>query len=415
MLGFFTLSGIFMDKKNLLIITSTFPRWKNDTDPPFVFELAKRLTGAFNITVLAPNYPGALAEEAIEGLKVHRFRYFLKNLEILAGSEGILPTLKKNKLFYLIVPFFILAEFIALLKLIKKTKPAIIHAHWILPQGFVTALAHKMTGVPFVVTTHGGDIYGLQGKFASALKGYALRNAATVTVVSKDIQNTIKQNFGDFIHTKVIPMGVDSTLFHPDKNNQEIRKKFYIYGPFLLYVGRLSEKKGVTYLLEALPLVLEHIPDCKLLIVGTGELNQELRKQADFLNLNDKIVFIGAVPNNELPSYFATADIFIGPSIKAEGGDTEGFGLTFVEAAMSGCIVVGTNVGGIPDIIQEGETGFLVQEKNPKVIASLLVKLLQDQQKINSIKYTARERMIQQFDWQAIADRYGKILNDNAR
>ncbi|KPK22904.1 MAG: hypothetical protein AMJ61_16615 [Desulfobacterales bacterium SG8_35_2] len=132
-----------MNKKNLLIITSTFPRWENDTDPPFVFELAKRLTDVFNITVLTPNYPGALINETVAGIKVHRFRYFLKNLEILAGSQGILPTLKKNKLFYMIVPFFILAEFFALLKLIRKTKPDIIHAHWILPQGFVTALAHK--------------------------------------------------------------------------------------------------------------------------------------------------------------------------------------------------------------------------------------------------------------------------------
>ena len=101
-----------------------------------------------------------------------------------------------------------------------------------------------MTGVPFVVTTHGGDIYGLQGKFASALKGYTLKNAATVTVVSKDIQNTIKQNFGDDIHTVVIPMGVDSTLFHPDKKNLEIRKKFNIYGPFLLYIGTAHRKEG---------------------------------------------------------------------------------------------------------------------------------------------------------------------------
>ena len=67
-----------MNKKKLLIVTSTFPRWKNDTDPPFVFELAKRLTGAFNITVLTPNYPGALAQETIGDLNVYRFRYFLK-------------------------------------------------------------------------------------------------------------------------------------------------------------------------------------------------------------------------------------------------------------------------------------------------------------------------------------------------
>ena len=265
-----------MIKKNLLIVTSTFPRWENDTDPPFVFELAKRLTDAFNITVLAPNYPGALAEEAIEGLRVYRFRYFLKKFEILAGSEGILPTLKKNRLFYLLVPFFILAEFIALLKLIRKTKPAIIHAHWILPQGFV-ADHFRGSSVPggAGLIKRGGDIEhpGAGGEYVGE-----------VTVVSKDIQNTIKYKFGASIHTDIIPMGVDSTLFHPDKKDPRIREKFDIKGPFLLYVGRLSEKKGVAYLLEALPLVLEHIPDCKLLIVGTGELNQELRKQADFFH-----------------------------------------------------------------------------------------------------------------------------------
>ena len=279
----------------------------------------------------------------------------------------------------------------------------------------MAALANRITGVPFVVTTHGGDIYGLQGKFSSALKGYALRNAATVTVVSKNIQSTIKQNFGDDIHTVVIPMGVDSTLFHPDKNDPRIREQFAIKGPFLLYVGRLSEKKGVTYLLEAMPLVLEYIPDCRLLLVGTGELNKKLRNQAESLNLSstNKAIFLGAVPNNELPVYFASADIFIGPSVVVEGGDTEGFGLTFVEAAMSGCIVVGTNVGGISDIIEDGETGFLVPEKDPKAIAEILVRILQDQLKINSLKHHARERMIQKFDWQPIADQYAKTLNDN--
>jgi glycosyltransferase involved in cell wall biosynthesis len=404
-----------MNKKNLLIVTSTFPRWENDTDPPFVFELAKRLTNNFNITVLTPNYLGALPYENMEGINVHRFRYFLKGSEKLAGSEGILPTLKRNKLYYLLVPFFILAELLALLQLIRKNKPDIIHAHWILPQGFVAALAHRITGVPFVLTTHGADIYGLQGQFASNLKRYALKKASIVTVVSKNIQKFIEQNFGEQIQTKIIPMGVDSTLFHPDRFDPEMREKLNITGPFLLYVGRLSEKKGVTYLLQAMPLLLEHFPDSKLLIVGTGELKHELRNQAESLNLikAGKVVFTGAVPNNELPSYFASADIFIGPSIKAEGGDTEGFGLTFVEAAMCGCIVVGTNVGGISDIVEDGKTGFLVPEKSPQTIAKALIRILQDPSKINAMKNHAREKMIQQFDWRAIADQYAEILKDN--
>jgi len=404
-----------MNKKNLLIVTSTFPRWKNDTDPPFVFELARRLTGVFNVTVLTPNYPGALPNENMGGINVHRFRYFLKSYEKLAGSEGILPTLKRNKLYYLLVPFFILAELLALLQLIRKNKPDIIHAHWILPQGFVTSLARKITGVPFVLTTHGADIYGLQGQFASTLKRYALRNASIVTVVSKNIQKFIEEKFGKQILTEVISMGVDSTLFHPDKFDPDIRKQYDIEGPFFLYVGRLSEKKGVNYLLQAMPMVLEHFPDSKLLIVGTGELKQELRNQAESSNLikTGRVVFVGAVPNNELPSYFASADIFIGPSVVVAGGDTEGFGLTFVEAAMSGCIVVGTSVGGISDIIKDGETGFLVPEKNPQTIAEALIRILKDPSKTYPMKNHAREKMIQQFDWQAITDRYAGILKDN--
>src|SRR5210317_2568346 len=170
-----------MNKKKLLVTTSTFPRWKNDTDPPFVYELSRRLTYYFDISVLTPNYPGAHTREEISGIKVHRFRYFFRNLELLAGSEGILPTLKKNSLFYLLVPFFLIGELWALLKLTRKIKPDIIHAHWILPQGFIAALAKKITGVPYVLTTHGGDIYGMQGKFSTALKRYALNNAAHTT------------------------------------------------------------------------------------------------------------------------------------------------------------------------------------------------------------------------------------------
>ena len=404
-----------ISKKSLVIVTSTFPRWKNDTDPPFVFELAKRLTGDFNITVLAPNFPGASAEETMDGVKVHRFRYFLKSLEILAGSEGILPTLKKNKLFFLLVPFFILAEFLALLRLIKKIKPDVIHAHWILPQGFVAGMAHKITSVPYVVTTHGGDIYGLQGWFASALKGFALRNAKTVTVVSKDIQDTIKHKFGKNIHTDIVPMGVDSKLFNPDKKNNQLKEKYGITGPFLLFVGRLTEKKGVKYLIKAMPEIVKEYPESKLLIIGTGEQKQNLQQLTRELNVADNIIFNGAVPNSELPGYFATADIFIGPSITAIGGDTEGFGLTFVEAGMSGCFVIGTDVGGIGDIIEHDKTGFLVPEKDPKAIADILVKILQDGTIVNNLKYRARKRIIQQFDWQTSASKYAEILNDNSR
>ena len=404
-----------MHKKKLLVTTSTFPRWKNDTDPPFVYELSRRLAKHFDITVLTPNYPGALASEKMAGLQVHRFRYFFKKLELLAGSEGILPTLKKRPLFNLLVPFFLLGELLALLKLTRKTKPDIIHAHWILPQGFIAALAQKITGVPYIVTTHGGDIYGMQGRLTTALKRYALHNAAHVTVVSKDIRQIIKQKFGEDILTEVISMGVDSQLFHPGKKAPSFRENYKISGPFLLFVGRLTEKKGARYLIEAMPAVLKNFPESKLLIIGTGELHQELILLSESLGLQDSVIFTGAIPNNELPEYFATADIFVGPSVTATGGDTEGFGLTFVEAAMSGCIVVASDVGGISDIIEDEKTGYLVRGKSPAAIADALCTILKQTNTLADMGIAARQKMISQFDWQVIADQYAKVLNDKTR
>ena len=400
-----------MDKKKLLITTSTFPRWQNDTDPPFVYELARRLTNHFDITVLAPNYPGALATEKMSGLQVHRFRYFFHKLELLACSEGILPTLKKNSFFYLLIPFFLLGELRALIKLTRKIKPDVIHAHWILPQGLIAALAQKITGVPYIVTTHGGDIYGMQGKFSTALKRYALHNATLVTVVSKHIQETIKQNFGEDIPTDVLSMGVDSQLFHPDRKTSAVKEKYKISGPFLLFVGRLTEKKGARYLIEAMPAVLKHYPESKLLIIGTGEQDQELFRLSVSLGLQDRVIFTGAIPNSKLPVYFATADIFIGPSVTALDGDTEGFGLTFVEAAMSGCIVVASDVGGIGDIIEHGKTGYIVKEKDSAAIAEVLCTILKQIDKLSDIKAAARQKMISRFDWQVIAEKYQKVLS----
>ncbi len=390
-----------MMKKKLLVFASTFPRWKNDTLPPFVYELSKRLTKEFDISVLAPSFPGAKDFEFMEGMKVYRFHYFIKKYEKLAGSGGILPMLKKNPLFYFQVPFFMLGEYIALKKAIKEINPDIIHAHWIIPQGLIASLMNK----PYLVTTHGGDIFGLQGKFFTFLKKRTLKKAKSISVVSNAIKNEIFKKINPNLKIEIIPMGVDSKLFNPNKRDLFIKKKYQIGGPFLLFVGRLAEKKGVKYLLDAMPKVIREFPKTKLMIVGTGPLEQELKQQTKNLRLEKNIIFTGAIQNKEIPKYCATADIFIGPSIIARGGDTEGFGLTFVESGLSGCWLIGSDVGGISDIIQNGKNGFLIKEKNVKDLSDKIIKSI----RINKSK-NSRTELRNKFDWEIIAKKYSEIL-----
>ena len=397
-------------KKKLLVLASTFPRWADDDIVPFVYELSKRLADDFDVSVLMPGYPGAKAFEVIGNIKVYRFRYFIRKFEKLAGSGGILPTLKKNKLYYLVIPFFMAANFFALRKLVKKHRPDVIHAHWVIPQGLIAALARKMYKVPFLVTAHGGDIFGLRGRFATAVKRFTLKKADKITVVSSAIKNEILTTLVPNLKIKIVSMGVDSKHFSPDKKDDSIKARYKIDGPFLLFVGRLTEKKGVRYLIEAMPAVLKEFQKVRLLIIGSGVLQEDLKALTKKLGLEGNIVFVGQIPNSELPKYYATADIFIGPSVIAKGGDTEGLGITFVEAAMSGSVPIASDVGGISDVIEDGTTGFFVEPQKSSQIADKIITLLKDETLLSRIRTQARKKMISKFDWKIISDKYTELL-----
>jgi len=397
-------------KAKLLVLTSTFPRWQNDTDPPFVYELSKRLTDCFEVSVLAPHYPGAKTEEIMDEMYIHRFRYFIAPFERLAGSTGILPTSRHNKLYYGLVPLFLLAQFVSLLLFIRKNRPDLIHAHWIVPQGFFAALVRSVTSIPVVATAHGADIFGLQGRAATALKKFTVKRMDAVTVVSNSLANALTNLAGTDIPLHVLPMGVDSSLFSSNNRNNILKKRWSSNAPLLLFVGRLTEKKGVDFLIDAMPLVLSEIPAAKLLIVGSGELDGKLRDKVKRLGLEKYIEFTGSIPNSELPQYFATADIFIGPSITTLKGDAEGFGLTFVEAIMSGCLVIGTKTGGIGDIIQDNETGLLVAEKNPAALAEKIIYAVKHNEEMQRLKKTARVCCLNKYDWPIITERYTGIF-----
>lgn len=400
-----------MSRRNIIVLTSTFPRWSNDTDPPFVYELSRRLTKKFDVHVLAPNYPGARQNENLDGMAVHRFRYFFKRFEKLAGSSGILPTIRKNKLYYLLIPFFITAEFIALWKLVRKIKPDVVHAHWLIPQGFVAAIVKKLTGTPFVVTAHGSDVFGLRGNIFRLCKIFSINNADRITVVSSVIKKAASEMSNSIIEPIILPMGVDSTRFSITNKDDSIRRRYDAKGPLLLFVGRLSEVKGIRYLLEAMPAVISKEPETKLLIIGSGEEEDTLKELNTSLELERNVFFVGSIPNSDLPQFYRAADIFVGPSIQAKGGDTEGFGLTFVEAGMSGCVLIGSNVGGIPDIIQDGRTGFLIEEKDTTAIAAKILEIINQREDWPEIRNRTRIELVNNFSLKTIAKEYSDLLS----
>lgn len=397
-------------KPKLLVLTTTFPRWQNDVIPLFVYELSRRLTDSFEVHVLAPHYPQAKCTEEMDNVRVHRFRYFFQKYEILAGATGVLPTLRKKKWMYLLVPLFLAAQLVAGLRLAVRLRPDVVHAHWLIPQGVVAAVVRKFFGIPFVVTAHGADVFGLRGSFPAACKRLAISNACRVTAVSASLKRTLVEIDPHLGQPVILPMGVDTSLFTSSCETAGIRKKYGMEGPFLLYVGRLTEKKGVNFLITAMEEVARQSPSAKLLIVGGGEAEQDLRDQVNALSLSSHIMFAGWLENSALPEYYAQADVFIGPSIETANGDTEGFGLTFVEAALSGCVTIGTDAGGIGDIIVDGKTGFLVPQKNVHALSEKIVWVIENYEELAPIRENARKRCIELCDWQHIAQSYAALF-----
>lgn len=381
-------------KPKLLVTASTFPRWEGDTEPRFILDLSKALLKYFDVTVLVPAAIGAKDKEVLEGVNVIRYHYFpIHKWETLCYPGAIVPRIKEKKTRILLVPFL----FFSLWKTLAKILPYydVVHAHWLIPQGIVQSFFRKK----YVLTGHGGDVTSLNNGIIKKLKVHSLRRASYITVVSTALRSEIL-SLDNSINVTVRSMGVNCREFSPKYrvNNYfgQTDKKI------ILFVGRLAEKKGVTYLIEAMKEV-----DAKLVIVGKGTLEYDLKRQAE--KQKDKIVFLGAKTHDELKTIYSSADIFVAPSITAKDGDKEGFGLVFLEAMASGLPVVGSNSGGIPDIVNDGENGFLTEEKNPQDLAKKINYLLSHPDLYRKMRDKAIETA-QNYDYDIIAKDYKNLL-----
>jgi glycosyltransferase involved in cell wall biosynthesis len=168
----------------------------------------------------------------------------------------------------------------------------------------------------------------------------------------------------------VIPFGATVTPRAADRDPAKSVKD-------ILYVGRLIERKGVDYLIDAMPLILRHLPT-RLHIVGDGPMAEPWRARAAAAELSERVVFHGVVPNERLEALYATCDLFALPAIVDDRGDTEGQGVVLVEAMSFAMPVVACEVGGIPDVVLSGVTGLLVPQRSPDELAKAIVAVLSD-------------------------------------
>ena len=391
-------------KKTVLVLASTYPRWANDHEPGFIHELCKRLISQFNVIALVPDAKDADTNGFLDGVEVIRYRYAPRKLQTLVNNGGIVNNLKTFWWKWFLVPGFLLCQYFMTRKILSERKIDIIHAHWLMPQGWIAYSLSKQFNIPFVVTSHGGDLFGLQGNILTKVKKQVAEDATGMTVVSHAMKDYLEKISIQPKILKVIPMGVDlQHRFTPKSDIQRHKNE-------LLFVGRLVPKKGLNFLLDALVILVRTHPELLLKIVGFGPEEKNLKEQMQQLKLEKNVKFLGALSQGKLPDLYRQTSLFVAPFVRADNGDQEGLPVALMEAIGCGCPAVVGHVAGIEDLLGEDIKHIAVNPHNKQELIAAISAALDEPIFATERAIRIRQNAIKIIDWESVALAYAKVL-----
>lgn len=400
----------------ILHVVTAFPRAPGDIIAPWLIELLRRQRAAgFEVEVFAPAYRGGGNQE-FEGIPVHRFRYFPSRWEDLTHDQGTVDRVGRSIRYKLMAPFYVLAGMRAARRLVRRRQFDIVHVHWPVPHAlFGWAARSAGGGKPRLVTLW----YGIELRWVKSrlpwLKQFlkwALRTSDQVVAISSYTAREI----AELVHVpaRVIPYGLGFAESLPGSRERRVTGDSFL----ILYVGNLIPRKGVRYLIDALHRLPATIP-AKLLILGEGADRAKLEAQVRELGLDGRVTMPGRVPEPDLHRAFHDASVLVLPSIVDQRGDTEGLGVVLLEALAYRIPVIGSAIGGITDIITDGETGLLVPPEDPAAIAAAIERIARDPALAERLALSGSRRVREQFGWDAIIaawrECYAAALRKNPR
>ena len=284
---------------------------------------------------------------------------------------------------------------LAIRALVEELDIDLVNSHWILPQGLSTPLARgPSVGFRHVIT------------FGRAIARSIFRQTDAVIAVSSAMRNDLDEALGMESRALVQPNGVHVDKFRVTEDKDPVASPFP--GGYLLYFGRLTEFKGVSYLLRALPRIRLDHPGIGLMVVGYGNLEERLKNETASLGIRESVRFEGRKMHDEIACYLAGCRAVVIPSIVDRRGRTEGIPTVALEALASGARVVASEVAGIPEVIQDGENGWLCRERDPEDLAAKLRLALSDPP--GSGVREAALRTAERHDWSRVAERYTELF-----
>lgn len=400
---------------NILELTTTYPIDEASAATRGVVNLTRALKDDFQITVLLPQscrsqYP---KYQRYENIEIYRFQYFFSKYQYIGGDGGILYNIKRNKVIFFQLPLFLISQFIAAFRIVRKRHIHIIHANWMFPQGLTAYLLFLITRKPYIVTIRGADIYSISLSLYRWLMRKVLHSAKKIVVTSQHLASDVEKIFG-FSQEKisVIPSGIDTTFFqYREGAVEKIKRKHHIDNKsILLFAGRLVPEKGVDFLLRSLEKLVRENPRVFLLLVGSGPMKNDLELLTKRLGINNFVSFVGNISQDEMVDYYSACDIFILPSRK------EGTPSTLLEAMSVGKPVVVCNFSGAGEyggahlIVKNHTNGVVIQRDDVKGFCQAVGILLNSKNLRKKIGENAK-KSVKRFDYRFFAEEYKKLFH----
>jgi len=388
----------------VLFVTHNYIRFKGDFAGVFLHLLARKLgEQGIEVQVVAPHDASIPEYEEIDGVKIHRFRYASDDKETFAYRGDMHRQLFKNPLKIFRLLRFIRKSTQLARRLIEEEGISIVSVHWVIPNGVVARRLKRKFGnrIKLVLSSHGTDVRLLTGVplVLWFFKGI-IRRAEVWTVVSrflKEIVSAKAASIGDRI--RVMPLPNDESVFYPDDG--------IVKDPNLIVAtSRLTVQKRLDCLIEAVKIVTRTVPQIKLEIYGVGPEKFKLERLIEEQGLTGRVVIKKPVAQEQLREVYNRASAMVLNSIN------EGFGLGLTEAMLCHTAVIGTDSGGIRDIVDHDQTGLLVPVDDAEALADAILKILTDHTLRNRLEEAGYQKALASYSAESTARAFAGLFKE---